>query len=329
MPASCAASASARSRPRRRARRRPGRVDDVVAVGRAGRACRRGQVQVGDAEVAQVRDQRAGGVEAEGRVQLQAVGGAELASSEPLQHDDGPGHHVDLLRARRTRRCRAAPSGRRWTARAPSGAPSLARQHERPVLVVGVEQQHERVVDDRPRRAGREWGSRAPLRNIADATARRAASRRWVILRPSGRNHQTSGSPVPSISWPRGRSRGGTPDARGAARSAAGELAQLRLVLVIGPSRTRRARCPGTRRCCCRAGCGRTRRRRAASACPARAAASSGSCAAGARAARGSRGRRSALDAAVPRAVVVGAVVVVLEVGLVVLVVVGDEVARA
>ena len=61
----------------------------------------------------------------------------------------------------------------------------------------------------------------------------------------------------------------------------AGEVEQV--VRRRPPSRTRRSRCPGSRRCCCRAGCGRSRRRRGASARPARAAASRGSCAAGAR----------------------------------------------
>ena len=49
-----------------------------------------------------------------------------------------------------------------------------------------------------------------------------------------------------------------------------------------GPSRPRRARCPGSRRCCCPAGCGRARRRARSSARPGRAAAWRGSCAAGA-----------------------------------------------
>ena len=72
--------------------------------------------------------------------------------------------------------------------------------------------------------------------------------------------------------------------------------------------------------------CGRTRRRPAASACPARAAASPAGCAC-CRCAQRERppGRRSALDAAVPAAVVGGAVAVVLAVGLVVLVVVADR----
>ena len=86
------------------------------------------------------------------------------------------------------------------------------------------------------------------------------------------------------------------------------------------PSRARRSRCPAHRRCCCRAGCGRTRRPWTASACRA----TSSSVASSARwspsagrADRGVVGR--ALDAVVPRMVVVGAVAVVLAVGLVVL----------
>jgi hypothetical protein len=57
--------------------RDPGRIDDVVAVGRARASLqRRAQVQMGDPEVAQIRDQFARGVEAELRSELQAVSGA-------------------------------------------------------------------------------------------------------------------------------------------------------------------------------------------------------------------------------------------------------------
>ena len=52
------------------------------------------------------------------------------------------------------------------------------------------------------------------------------------------------------------------------------------------PSRPTRARCPGSRRCCSRAACAGARRRRAASASPARGAASRGSCGSAGRAAR-------------------------------------------
>ena len=60
--------------------RDPGRVDHVVAVGRAGpRLQRRRQVDVRDAQVTQVRDQRLRCGEPELRGQLQAVGGPEGA----------------------------------------------------------------------------------------------------------------------------------------------------------------------------------------------------------------------------------------------------------
>ena len=64
-------------------RRDPRRVHDVVAVGRAGpRLQRGGQVEVTDAEIAQIGDALARGREAEVGGELQAVGGA--------QRDAGP-----------------------------------------------------------------------------------------------------------------------------------------------------------------------------------------------------------------------------------------------
>ena len=52
-----------------------------------------------------------------------------------------------------------------------------------------------------------------------------------------------------------------------------------------GPNGPSRARCPGNRRCCCRAGCGRARRRRSASGRPARRRGWPGGCGRSARAA--------------------------------------------
>ncbi len=100
-----------------------------------------------------------------------------------------------------------------------------------------------------------------------------------------------------------------------------------RFSLQRATSRPRTARRPGSRRCCCPAGCGRSRHRAAASARPATAAGVASRL-------RRWRRRRSrivrvvgrALDAAVPGAVVVRAVPVVLTVGVVVLVVVGHQV---
>ena len=104
--------------------------------------------------------------------------------------------------------------------------------------------------------------------------------------------------------------------------------AEQRLV-GVHPSRTRRSRCPGSRRCCCRPACARSRRRRTASARPARETASPGSCACW----RCRRRRTSGLsvgplDAAVPRAIVALAVAVVLAVRLVVLLVVRHEIVQ-
>ncbi len=66
------------------------RVDDVVAVRRArARGERRRQVQVADAEVAQVGHERAHVVEAQVRAQLQAVGGAELGHVQSTTRSPG------------------------------------------------------------------------------------------------------------------------------------------------------------------------------------------------------------------------------------------------
>ena len=156
-------------------------------------------------------------------------------------------------------------------------------------------------------------------------------SRACVILRPSGRNHQTSGSPVAGAVADEEASSAGRPGAR--CRSAISRRvnsSSRSLPLVRGPSRSTRSRCPGSTRCCCRPGCG---------------AISSPPSSIGTPCERNSVARKfrcwrsrsvvdlgvvgRPLDAAVPAAVVVGAVAVVLEVRLVVLLVVRDEVARA
>ena len=153
---------------------------------------------------------------------------------------------------------------------------------------------------------------------------------RWVMRRPSGRNHQASGSPSP---------RGPAPAQEVRAPERRVVVAQ-RISRRVKSSRPRRASAqvpvepgdlgvlaPGVVVAVLGAAelVAAEQHRRALTT----AAAWPGSCAAGARAAAlisGVVGRP--LDAAVPGAVVVGAVAVVLEVGLVVLVVVGDEVAQ-
>ena len=95
-------------------------------------------------------------------------------------------------------RCRAAPPGRRWTARAPSASPKRrlgsVNTH---VLVVGVEQQQERVVVDVARRCGPGVGDLRAVEEHAEHAGRRPASRAGSCARPSARNHQTSGRPEP------------------------------------------------------------------------------------------------------------------------------------
>ena len=103
---------------------------------------------------------------------------------------------------------------------------------------------------------------------------------------PSGRNHQASGSPVLDLV--------GALEELAAANTGWSRRSPISVRMNSCSSRcsssrpqsNHETRCPGTRRCCCRAGCGRTRRRRAASACPGRGTAWRGSSAAGARAAR-------------------------------------------
>ena len=121
-----------------------------------------------------------------------------------------------------------------------------------------------------------------------------------VISLPSGRNHDRSLTSEPWIRRPwKNRRRWNTGcSARRrielARRSRSG-AARAR----DRPVRATRSRCPGSRRCCCRPASGRSRRRRTASACPARAAGWRGSFASAARGARGLR--RSSVGPSTPQ----------------------------
>ena len=118
----------------------PRRVDDVVAVRRAGaRLQRRAQVQVRDPEVAQIGDQLGGGREAELGGQLQPVGGAQLARScGSLEHQQRVRRHRHL--------------GVRLIARAAGlGVGIGGAQLERPARAHVLARQHE-LRDPRPRR---------------------------------------------------------------------------------------------------------------------------------------------------------------------------------
>ena len=113
------------------------------------------------------------------------------------------------------------------------------------------------------------------------------AEREGVTARPVGLGHLAAVRPEPpDVRRPRalpllaGEERGAPEDrVLGAeAQHALGELAAAPLRARRAPSRATRARCPGSRRCCCRPACSGARRPRAASASPARAAAWRGRC---------------------------------------------------
>ena len=192
----------------------------------------------------------------------------------------------------------------------PPGSTSGPRrvEHDRPRVAELAVRQRERVQSSwwplnssrndssstwRPRESGR--GDLLAVEEHARRPAARRPSPRRACARRRTRNQAASGSPEPSISRAEQELAPAEHGVRAPQRDQlARELEQVARWSPAATSRTRRSRSPGTSRCCCRPGCGRTRRRRAASACPGRAAAWPGSCAAGGRAARGSRDRPSA-----------------------------------
>ena len=172
----------------------------------------------------------------------------------------------------------------------PARAEAPRRQRELDRFEVRVEEQEERVVHDLL--AVR--GARADLLAVEEDAERLRLGRcqsRCVIRRPSGRNHQTSGQA--GLAASSGEERVAPEDRMLAPQRDQPPRELEQLVVGAPPSRTTRSRCPGTTRCCCRPACVRSRRRRAASARPARGTASRGSSAAGARAARSPPRRRS------------------------------------
>ena len=258
-----------------------GRVDDVVAMARPGAGLqRRGEVEMRDPEVGQVGDELPDRGEVLLGRELQPVRRAEGAHRTRRRTFSDRARDVDV-RARGL--SSSSPAGAR-VLRAervrPHAAEPARREREGHVLVVGVEEQQEGVVLDRVA-ALRAVGDLLAVEEDAEGVRVAQPQSRWVIRRPSVRNHQTSGSPEPSCSCPRGRRAAEHRVGPAQGDQPPREVQQLRVALAQRPSPTRRSRCPGTRRCCCRPACGRSRRRRAASACPARASAWSGSCAAG------------------------------------------------
>ena len=124
----------------------------------------------------------------------------------------------------------------------------------------------------------------------------------------------------------RGTAGGAGWDGASGARSARARSAACRGWPRAGASRTRTARCPGNRRCCCRAACAAPRRRPGSWGRPGSASGRPRSSWPGAGGAPHLGVVGLSLHPAVPGEVVAGAVAVVLAVGFVVLAVVGDEI---
>ena len=177
-------------------------VDDVVAVRRAlARLQRRREVQVRDAEVAQVGDELARRMEVEVARELQAVRGAQRRQRRPSQHARREratsGHRAARARPPRSP---GSASGSRWTAPATSARRSgAAGSRELDVLVVGVEQQQERVVlRSRSPRASR-YAELLAVEEQPDVVQRRRCSQsRCVIRRPSGGTTRRRAARTPS-----------------------------------------------------------------------------------------------------------------------------------
>ena len=253
-----------------------GVVDDVVAVHRSGRGLQHGgEVEVRDAELGQVRDDRAGVREREPGcswsryVEVRLVG----MRARPPPRARQPSHEHDE-RAAPTRSEPASSGSGSATCCSPLGVedelPLLAersvRQRHRDILVPRVEHEQERVVDD----------LLTAQSGLGDAVAveehgeRRAPmpgpSRRSPSACPSGPSQAMSGSPSSAASPVKKRRRRKT---WCSARSSSSRRVKAKQVLVdVRPVDPATSRCPGSRRCCCPAGCGRARRRAGSSARP-------------------------------------------------------------
>ena len=211
----------------------------------------------------------------------------------------------------------------------PARAPLLGGQGELERLVVRVEEHagSESSTTRSPRSSG--LGIVSPFRNMPtalpnpdDQSSPSSPTRRAGTTRCRGAVRAERRA-VEEVAPPEHR------DARAGTDQPPREREQR--AVLRAPSRTRRSRCPGSRRCCCRTACGRSRRRRAASGCPAR----------GSSVARKFRCWRVAEGDAPPGSSVgpstpqfqdrlwLSPSAVVLAVGLVVLLVVGDQVVAA
>ena len=178
------------------------RVDHVVAVLRArARLQRRRQIEVRDAEVAQVRDELARLREAEVGRQLQAVGRAE-AHAARREHGDRArlDQHVGA------RREPVALEPRRSSSTSSQRAPNR-RAGSRNVMSSKCALKSSRNESSRTS-SPVPWSPRAsssPFRNTPIARDSVLSQSRRVMRRPSGRIHHTSGScsPLPSKNFVR------------------------------------------------------------------------------------------------------------------------------
>ena len=169
----------------------------------------------------------------------------------------------------------------------PSGAPrwrgGTVKLHR---LVVRVEQHQQRVPDDALARARPAWRWRRRRAGTRASAGEGLSQSSLRISWPSGRNQARSLSSQ-SQRW--------RPEEAAALEHgllvaqldhARGEVQQRLLRVVERSSPPTTARCPGSRRCCCRAGCGPSRRPPPAWARPGTGRAWRGGCASAARAAR-------------------------------------------
>ena len=180
--------------------RDPRRVDDVVAVRRAGaRLERRREVEVRDrrgragrARARAPREAEPGARAGAGRSRAARSRDRRRTTCERAHDRDDPARGGALSRPASARRGRAVSSS--CVQRRPKRRAGSVNDD---VLVLGVEEDQERVVDHRRALPASGRRSRA-VEEDAERARLAALPVRCVIFRPSGRNHQTSGEPEPA-----------------------------------------------------------------------------------------------------------------------------------